>query len=141
MEFASKEYLKEVMERSNADEKYLELVKGEDASYTFMIQAEPKKGVEKDIVLGYTVEDGKTTDIWLGERKTDFVISGKYGVWVDILTGKMGVTRAFLMRKLKVRGNLMKILKMSKATERWLEVLRTIPTEFHGEYSKYNIKE
>ncbi|MDH5390266.1 MAG: SCP2 sterol-binding domain-containing protein [Candidatus Bathyarchaeota archaeon] len=141
MEFASKEYLKEVMERSNVDEKYLELAKGEDASYTFMIQAEPKKGVEKDIVLGYTVEDGKTTDIWLGERKTDFAISGKYSVWVNILTGKMGVTRAFLMRKLKVRGNLMKILKMSKATERWLEVLRTIPTEFHGEYSKYNIKE
>lgn len=141
MEFASKEYLKEVMERSNADEKYLELAKGEDASYTFVIQGEPEKGVEKDIVLGYTVEDGKTTDIWLGERKTEFVISGKYSVWVNILIGKTGVTKAFLTRKLKVRGNLMKILKLSKATERWLEILRTIPTEFHGEYSKYNIKE
>lgn len=52
MELASKEYLKELMERSNADEKYLELAKGEDSSYTFMIQAEPQKGVEKDIVLG-----------------------------------------------------------------------------------------
>lgn len=141
MEFASEEYLKEVMQRSNADEKYREMTKGEEASYTFMIQAELKKGVEKDIVLGYTVEDGKTTGIWLGERKTGFVISGKYGVWVDILTGKTGVTRAFLTRKLKVRGNLMKILKMSKSTERWLEVLRTIPTEFHGEYSKFNIGE
>ncbi len=141
MEFASKEYLKEVMERSNADEKYLELAKGENASYTFMIQAEPGKDVEKDIVLGYTVEDGVMTEIWLGERKTDFVISGKYGVWVNIIIGKMGVTRAFLMRKLRVRGSLMKILKLSKATERWLEILRTIPTEFHGEYAKYNIKE
>ena len=140
MEFANEKYLKEVMERSNADEKYLELTKGEHASYTFIIQPEPKKGVEKEIVLGYTVEEGKTTDIWLGERKTDFVISGKYGVWVNILTGKTGVTRAFLMRKLKVRGNLMKILKLSKATERWLEILRTIPTEFHGEYAKYNIE-
>jgi len=140
MELASKEYLKEVMKRSNADKKYLELAKGENASYTFMIQAEPQKGVEKDIVLGYTVEDGVTTDIWLGERKTEFTISGKYGVWVNILTGKTGVTKAFLTRKLKIRGNLMKILKMSKATERWLEILRTIPTEFHGEYAKYNIK-
>jgi len=139
MEFANEKYLKEVMKRSNADKKYLELTKGENASYTFIIQPEPKKGVEKEIVLGYTAEDGKTTDIWLGERKTDFVISGKYGVWVNILTGKTGVTRAFLMRKLKVRGNLMKILKLSKATERWLEILRTIPTEFHGEYNKYNI--
>jgi len=140
MEFGSKEYLKEIMKRSNADEKYLELTKGENTSYTFIIQAEPQKGVEKDIVLGYTVEDGVTTDIWLGERKTEFTISGKYGVWVNILTGKTGVTKAFLTRKLKVRGNLMKILKLSGATERWLEILRTIPTEFHGEYAKYNIK-
>ena len=140
MEFGSKEYLKEVMKRSNADEKYLELTKGENASYTFVIQAEPQKGVEKDIILGYTVEAGVTTDIWLGERKTDFTISGKYGVWVNILTGKSGVTKAFLMRKLRVRGSLMKILKLSAATERWLEILRTIPTEFHGEYAKYNIE-
>jgi len=140
MELASDKYLKEVMKRSNADKKYLELAKGENASYTFMIQAEPEKGVEKDIVLGYNVEDGVTTDIWLGERKTEFTISGKYGVWVGILTGKTGVTKAFLTRKLKVRGNLMKILKMSKATERWLEILRGIPTEFHGEYAQFNIK-
>jgi len=140
MEFGSKEYLKEVMKRSNADEKYLELTKGENASYTFVIQAEPRKGVEKDVILGYTVEEGVTTDIWLGERKTEFTISGNYGVWVNILTGKSGVTKAFLMRKLRVRGSLMKILKLSAATERWLEILRTIPTEFHGEYAKYNIE-
>ena len=30
IELASKEYLKEVIERSNADEKYRELVKGEN---------------------------------------------------------------------------------------------------------------
>jgi len=140
MEFGSEKYLKEVMKRSNADKKYLELAKGEMASYTFMIQAEPEKGVEKDIVLGYTVEDGVTTDIWLGEKKTEFTISGKYGLWVNILLGKTGLTKAFLMRKLKIRGNLMKIIKMSKATEYWLEILRTIPTEFHGEYAKFNIK-
>ncbi len=140
MKFASEEYLKEVMERTNSDEKYLELAKEEFASYTFILGAEPDKGVENDIVLGYCVEAGRMTDIWLGERKTEFVISGKYGVWVDILTGKMGATRAFLTRKLTVRGSLMKILRLSKATERWLEILRTIPTEFHGEYSKYNIK-
>jgi hypothetical protein len=40
---------------------------------------------------------------------------------------------------LEVRGSL-KILKLSKATEPWPEILRTIPTEFHGEYFKYNIK-
>ena len=140
MEFVSEEYIKKVMERTNADEKYLELAKEENASYTFMFQAEPDKGVEKDMVFGYNAENGVMTDVWLGEKKTELVISGKYGVWVNILIGKTGATKAFLMRKLKVRGNLMKILKLQEATERWLEILRTIPTEFHGEYAKYNIK-
>ncbi len=140
MMFASEEYLKEVQRRSNMDEKYLSLAKGQYASYTFIMQAEPEKGVKEDIVLGYQVEDGRITDIWVGERRTDFIISGKYGVWVEILTGKMGVTKAFLTRKLRVRGNLMKILKLAAATERWLEILREIPTEFHGEYEKFNIK-
>ncbi len=139
MEFCSPEYLEEVKKRTNSDERYLELAREENASYTFIIEAEPEKGVDKTIVIGYKTEQGRIVDIWIGERPTDFVISGRYGVWVDILRGKMGATKAFLTRKLKVRGDLIKILKLSKATERWLEILRTIPTEFHGRYSKYNL--
>lgn len=139
MEFCSPEYLEEVRKRTNSDEVYLKLAREENASYTFVIEAEPEKNVEKTITLGYIVEGGRITDIWLGERPTDFTISGKYNVWVRILRGEMGATKAFLTRKLKVRGDMMKILKLSKATERWLEILRTIPTEFHGEYSKYNL--
>ncbi|MEM3832420.1 MAG: SCP2 sterol-binding domain-containing protein [Thermoprotei archaeon] len=140
MEFGSLEYLEEVKKRTNSDQKYLELAKEENASYTFIIEAEPEKSVNNTIILGYNVEQGKIANIWLGEKNTDFIISGKYGVWVDILLGNLGVTKAFLTRKLKVRGNLMKLLKLSKATEYWLEILRKIPTEFHGEYSRYNLK-
>ncbi|MDH5391193.1 MAG: SCP2 sterol-binding domain-containing protein [Candidatus Bathyarchaeota archaeon] len=121
------------------DEKYLELAKDEYASYTFVIRAEHEKGVEMDLVIGYTVDDGRITDIWLGERKTDFTITGKYEVWINVLLGKLGATKALMMRKLKVKGNLLKLMKYTKPTLRWLEILRSIPTEFHGEYSKYNI--
>jgi putative sterol carrier protein len=85
-------------------------------------------------------EDGRIADIWLGERETDFSIEGKYGIWVDVLLGKLGATKALMMRKLKVKGNLLKLMKYTKPTMRWLEILRAIPTEFHGEYSKHNLK-
>jgi putative sterol carrier protein len=140
VEFCSSKYLEEAKKRTNSDEQYLELAKGEDARYTFVIKAEPEKGVNKDIVIGYVAEDGKIADIWLGERKTDFTITGTYEVWVNVLLGKLGATKALMMRKLKVKGNLLKLMKYTKPTLRWLEILRTIPTEFHGEYSKYNIK-
>lgn len=140
MEFCSSEYLEEAKKRTNSDEKYLELAKGEHASYTLRIKAEPEKEVNNDIVIGYVVEDGRIVDIWRGERDTDFSITGKYGVWVNVLLGKLGATKALMMRKLKVKGNLLKLLKYTKPTMRWLEILRTIPTEFHGEYSKHNFK-
>ncbi len=140
-EFASLEYMKEVQRRSNADQKYRDLSKEETASYLFILEPEPEKGVTKRFIIGYIVVRGEIVDVWVDEpRKTDFVISGKYGVWVDILLGKLGVTRAFLMRKLKVRGNFLKLMKYQKSTERWLEILRTIPTRFHGEYEKFNIE-
>jgi len=59
---------------------------------------------------------------------------------VDILRGKLGPTRAFTMRKLKVRGNFLKLLASGDTTVRWLKILQTIPTAFEGEFAQYNIQ-
>lgn len=138
--FGSKGYLEEVQRRTNADQTYLGLAKGESLGYTMVIEPEPAKGVTERRVIGYRTEDGPITEIWEGERPTNIVISAPYGIWVSILLGKQSVTRAFLTRKLRLKGNLATILKMSKSTDRWLEVLRTIPTEFLGEYQKDSLK-
>lgn len=140
VKFASPEYLEEMKKRTNSDPKYQELAKNESGSYTMILQAEPENGVPNTIVVGYREENGKIVETWVGERPTDFVISGKYGVWVDILNGKMGPTKAFVMRKLKVKGDFLKIVQGSAATDRWIQILRTIPTEFEGKYAQYNIK-
>lgn len=138
--FATLEYLQEVQDRTNRDEKYLNLSKGETVSYAMVIEPEPQKGVNDRLVIGYATEDGKITQIWEGEKPTQMVIAAPYGVWVSILLGKTSVTRAFLTRKLKLKGNLAQILKMSKSTDRWLEILATIPTAFAGEYEKDSIR-
>ncbi|HEU13027.1 MAG: SCP2 sterol-binding domain-containing protein [Thermoplasmata archaeon] len=139
MRFGSEEYLKKVMEVTNSDERYSEMVRNEDATYTFLIEPEPENGVRDGITLGYSMKGGKMVDIWLGERETDFVISGRYGIWVDLVTGRTGVTSAFLQRKLRIRGEFSRILRLSKPTEYWIQLLRRIPTEFDGIYSRYNI--
>ncbi len=140
MEFGSEEYLKKVKEVTNNDTKYIDMIKNENTSYTFIIDPEPENGVEKKIVLGYTIKNGMMDQIWLGEKNTDFVISGRYGIWVDLIIGKQSVTSAFLSRKLRISGEFSKILKLASPTEYWLKILRKIPIEFHGNYSKYNIR-
>ncbi len=78
-------------------------------------------------------------DVWEGQRPTLFTLSGPYGVWVDILRGKMGATKAITMRKLKTHGPFLQLLAGSKRIIRWVEILRTIPTEFEGQFAQYNL--
>jgi putative sterol carrier protein len=60
-------------------------------------------------------------------------------VWVDILRGKMGPTKAITMRRLKTQGPFLQLLAGGNRIIRWVEILRTIPTEFEGSYAQYNL--
>jgi len=54
---------------------------------------------------------------------------------VDVLTGKIGATKAITMRKLKVKGNLANLLKHKRAIDRYVEVLGEVTAEFEGDYA------
>jgi putative sterol carrier protein len=139
MKFASLEYLEEVQKRTNADDEHRRLAAEEDDSYTMVMRKEPDKGIASDIVVGYRIKGGEITDIWEGQRDTDFTLAARYGIWVDILRGKLDPVKALSLRKLKVKGNFFKLLRGSDSTLRWVEILRSIPTEFEGEYGQYSI--
>jgi len=141
MKFCSIEHLREVQARSNADEEYRRRAKGENDSYTLVLKSEPEMGIPEDIVVGAKIVDGEIAEVWEGPKPTDFTLIAPYGVWVDILIGKLNAAKAVSLRKLKVKGSFIKLLKSSSSTERWIEILRGIPTEFEGEYNKFNIKE
>jgi putative sterol carrier protein len=139
MKLASLEYLGEVKKRCNADPEYLELAKGHNASYTLVLEPEPEKGVTEQIVVGFDNVDGKVNEVWLEQRPTQFTLSAPYGVWVDILRGKMGPTKAIASRKLRTQGPFVQLLQGANRIIRWVEVLRTIPTEFEGSYAQYDL--
>ena len=137
MKLGSMEYLEEVKKRSNEDTEYRRLAKGENESYTMIMKAEPDKGVSEDVITGEQLKDGEVVEVWQEVRDTDFTLTANYGVWVDILRGQLNAVKALSLRRLKVRGSFLKLLK-SKSTDRWVEVLMSVPTEFEGEYAQYN---
>lgn len=139
MKLGSLEYLEAVKERSNTDPEYLELARGHNASYTLILEPEPEKGVLEGIVVGFNNVDGKIGEVWLGQRPTEFTLSAPYGIWVDILRGKIGPTKAIASRKLRTQGSFVQLLQGTSRILRWVEVLRTISTEFEGDYAQYNL--
>lgn len=139
MKFGSLEYIEKMKKVLNGDPDHRRLAKGETDSYLLVLDPEPRKGVTARIIVGYSMEDGLVTEVWTGERKTTFILSAPYGIWVDILRGKLGPTMAMTTRRLKVRGNLLRLLAGSDSTLRMVDLLRTLPTEFEGEYSSVHI--
>jgi len=139
VKLASSEYLEEVRRRSNADAAYLEMATGNNESYTLVLQAEPDRGVDEQIVVGFDNVEGKINEVWFGQRPTVFTLSAPYGVWVDILRGKLGPTKAIASRRLQTQGPFVQLLQGANRIIRWVEILRTIPTEFEGEYAEHNL--
>jgi len=140
MKLGSLEYLEEIKKRSNADPEYLEKAKGNNESYTLVLEPEPEQGITEQIIVGFDNVDGKMNALWVeGQRPTLFTLSAPYGVWVDILRGKMGATKAITMRKLRTQGPFLQLLQGATRITRWVEILRTVPTEFEGNYARYDL--
>jgi putative sterol carrier protein len=137
VKLASLEYLEEAKNRSNADPEYARLAKGSNDSYTLVFEPEPEKGVAEEIAVGFDNIDGKINEVWVGKRPTKFQLTAPYGLWVDILRGELAPTKAVAMRRLRVKGPFLQLLSEADRMSRWVEILRTIATEFEGEYAEY----
>jgi putative sterol carrier protein len=83
--------------------------------------------------------DRRFSQCWRGARATLFTLSAPYGTWVEILRGKLGATKAITMRRLKVQGPFLQLLKGGDRVLLWVDILRTIPTEFEGDYAQFTI--
>jgi len=158
LEFGSEAYMQELMKRVNSDPVFPDLRKtGRNATYTLRLEREPENGVRADLMFGFEVVDGKIKEVWTGGNRTtqftDLVFSGKYGVWVDLLRDRLKITDALLARKLTLRGETDEIygptvwmspgplfgMSLTAATERIVEIARSIPTEFHGKYGSQSV--
>ena len=139
MKVCSPEWLAEAKKRTNEDEKHRELAKGNNESYTLVLEPELDKGVTTTTIIGFDNVDGLMNEVWEGLRPTVFTLSAPYGAWVDILRGKMGATKAIATRRLRTQGPFLQLLQGGNRIIRWVEILRTIPTEFEGTYAQYDL--
>ncbi|MBU1671240.1 MAG: SCP2 sterol-binding domain-containing protein [Actinobacteria bacterium] len=134
MKAFSREWIDTLAEKLKNDEEYQKAAVGFDAVFQFIVEPEPDRGIAERREVGIVLPTCDET--WEGLRDdANYVMSGRYGVYVDVLTGAMGATKAITMRKLKVKGNLANLLKYKRAIDRYVEVLGEVESEFEGDYA------
>ncbi len=117
--YPSDEWIKELSRICNEDPEF-KTVAGK-FSGKFIFQVEPEEGkLDQTALLSVRVEHGTTSEARalssLDEcPDADYVVTGKYSVWKNVVQGKQEPLRAIMTRKLKlVKGKQLNLLKEVK---------------------------
>jgi hypothetical protein len=86
-----------------------------------------------DRFLFFRCEEGRFTDVTSGQGEpppAEFRITGDYEVFARISRAELKSQRALMTGKLKLKGNMVKALKLASIADRMNKVLATIPTTY-----------
>jgi len=88
---------------------------------------------EKDRAVYYEIVDGVVTDVSIREGElplAEFAITADYELFARISRGELKARAALMSGKMKLKGPLVKALRLSPLVDRLNEVIATIPTEY-----------
>jgi putative sterol carrier protein len=130
--FPSEEWIKAFKEELNKNEAYAEAAKDWEGDFLFIVT--PDEGLEKEMVFYVDLWHGKCRDAYMvpsRETKTaEFIYEGPYSNWRKLIMGQLDPIQSLLMRKFKLKGNMAKIMRYTKAASELVKTASRVPTEF-----------
>jgi putative sterol carrier protein len=132
IKFASDEWIKELGNQLNQNEAYQRSAKDWEGDFVFVVEPDEASAETAYLFLG--LYHGKCTGAARlsgeGERETEFVIRAPFSAWRRVVEGKLDPIQGMMTRKLKLGGNLMKIMRYPKAAQEIVACCSRVPTEF-----------
>lgn len=134
--FPSDEWLTHYRTLINGSEEYREAARDWEGDIAFVFEAEPDRGVPRDLV-GWL-------DLWHGECRgarmmdasevdgTEYEIRAPYSRWREVVLGDLDPVKGMMQGKLKVRGDLPNIVRHVRAANELVHLTTMVPTEFIG---------
>jgi putative sterol carrier protein len=87
----------------------------------------------QDKYLYFRFEEGRFAELILGQGEppqAEFRITGNYETFARISRAELGSQKALMTGKLKLKGNMIKALKLASIADRLNKVLSTIPAVY-----------
>lgn len=132
--FPSSEWIKELSRQLNASEAYERSARDWEGDIVFVV--EPDKSYEGTANLFLGLYHGKSPDAEMTAgvdgRESEFVISAPFGTWRQVIEGALDPIQGIMMRKLKLEGNLSKVLRYPKAAKEIVSCCAKVPTAWGG---------
>ena len=135
--FASQQWFEAFRDRINASDHYRETAADWEGDIAFRIVAEPDRNVPEDL-WGYL-------DLWHGACRdarviapadadaAAFTLTAPYSRWKDVVHGDLDPIKGMMQGKLRVRGDLPKIVRYVNAANELVRLTGLVETQFPDE--------
>jgi putative sterol carrier protein len=130
--FATQAWLDESASLLNNDPEYAEGAKDYEGDYLYIVEADELQPTP--IYYYVDLYHGKCRKATIvnnpTEVKAEFEMSAPYSIWKKILQGELDGNKALMTRKLKIKGNMTKLMKSTKPATAYFKALTPLKTDF-----------
>jgi len=130
--FPSDDWIKKLQEMLNSSESYQRSAK--DWEGDFMFTVEPDDTYDQTTYLHLELYHGKSPGAAIVEEnqlpETEFSLNAPFSTWRRVIEGKLDPIQGMMTRQLKLKGDLMKIMRYPKAAQEIVSCCADVPTEW-----------
>ncbi|MBL7064830.1 MAG: SCP2 sterol-binding domain-containing protein [Anaerolineae bacterium] len=130
--FPSDEWIKELSRQLNDSESYERSAKDWEGDFVFIV--EPDETYDGTAYLFLGLYHGKSPDAAMvaskDEREVAFVLRAPFSNWRKVIEGKLDPIQGMMTKKLRLAGNMMKIMRYPKAAKEIVSCCALVPTEW-----------
>ncbi len=130
--FPSDEWIKELSRQLNASETYEQSAKDWEGDFIFVV--EPDDAYPETAYLYLNLYHGKSPNAALlsgpDEKQAAYLLAAPFNTWRKVIEGKLDPIQGMMTRKLKLNGNMMKIMRYPKAAKEIVACCAHVPTDW-----------
>ena len=130
--FPSDAWIKELSNQLNQSASYERSAKDWEGDFVFVVEADEAYPETAYLFLG--LYHGKSTEAARveseDERDAEFLIRAPFNVWRKVIEGTLDPIRGMMTRRLKLSGNMVKIMRYPKAAQEIIACCAEVPTDW-----------
>lgn len=132
--FPSNDWVKALENELNASEAYAEAAKNWEGDFYFVIDPDKESPNPEPVYLYMDLWHGKCRDAYMVEsrqaKNPAFVMSGGYSKWKRVVTAKLDPIQGLMTGQLKLKGNMVMVMKNVKAAQEMVKACTRIDADF-----------
>jgi putative sterol carrier protein len=133
--FPSEEWLEALVQELNNNEAYGEAAKNWEGDFYFIIQ--PEEELQEKFIAYMDLWHGKCRSAKVvrdeGEYAPEFQMRAPLKIWRQVFEKQLNPIQGMLTGKLKVKGNMMKVVRSPRAALELVNCCAEIPTIYPGQ--------